>query len=222
MKVFIVGGGFQYVSLMHTLGYAGARDVESADFVLFTGGEDVSPSLYGEKPLAKTHSNIHRDDYEVDVYERCVAEKKPMVGICRGGQFLNVMNGGKLWQHVVGHCGDHKAYTMPTGKTEGQRKAITVTSTHHQMMIPGEYAIPLLTAMEAKEKHSPDMLVEGIDLENEDIEVLVYPETDSLCFQPHPEFTSAKPELVDFFEECLEDWIEPMVSLNNLSIAETK
>ncbi len=213
IRVFIVGGGFQYVELMHRYGYAGARRVEDADFVLFTGGEDVTPELYGERALAKTHSNRHRDDYEVDVYNRCKEAKKPMVGICRGGQFLNVMNGGKLWQHVVGHTGDHVAFTPPDAKGNGTRRSITVTSTHHQMMEPTKDAVILLSALEATERHSQDTLIEGKDPNIEDVEVCIYPDTDSLCFQPHPEFHNAKPELVDFFEECLEDWIEPMVVL---------
>ncbi len=212
MKVFVVGGGYQYIVLMHSLGYSGARRVEDADIVLFTGGEDVSPSLYGETALAKTHSNKHRDEYEVDVYKRCRDRDIPMIGICRGGQFLNVMNGGKLWQHVDGHTGDHEAFTQASAGSNGIPRSITVTSTHHQMMIPGDGALLLLTAQESTEKHKFGVIAEGHGI---DAEVIMYPDTDSLCFQPHPEFANAKPELVDFFEECLEDWIEPMVVLSH-------
>jgi len=66
--------------------------------VVFTGGADVSPFMYGEKKLSVTCNDEHRDEQEKLFFERYT--KVPKVGICRGGQFLNVMNGGKMWQHV--------------------------------------------------------------------------------------------------------------------------
>ncbi len=134
LRVFVVGGGFDYIKMFKDAGFKGARSVDDADVICFTGGEDVDPSLYGEKCLAGTNYNVRRDEYDADIYGQAVALKKPMVGICRGGQFLNVMEGGKMWQDVNNHAGRiHDVVDIKSGKVvEG------MTSTHHQQMIPAE------------------------------------------------------------------------------------
>jgi gamma-glutamyl-gamma-aminobutyrate hydrolase PuuD len=220
-KVYIVGGGFEYLRLMFTLGCDGAKGLDDADVVLFTGGEDVNPALYGEIPLAKTMFNRYRDDKEVAIFNEAKARKIPMVGICRGGQFLNVMNGGKLWQHVTNHAigGTHIARieVPPFVGQKKQRRTIRVTSTHHQMMIPSEEGCVLLTAWEAHEKQSPGYVHSGPPSdEHPDVEAVFYKDTNSFCFQPHPEFGSAPAECVDFFEECLENFIFPAISMEPL------
>jgi hypothetical protein len=215
-KVYVVGGGYEYIALMYKLGCDGAKGVEDADVVLFTGGEDVNPELYGEVPLHKTHFNRLRDDKEKLIFKACLDREIPMVGICRGGQFLNVMNGGKMWQHVNGHCGSHVARVeVPPfnkgRKGEDLRRTITVTSTHHQMMIPTEDAIILATALEATEKTNVAYTKLNKGEEEPDTEVVAYQDTHCLCFQPHPELAIATPECVDFFEECLDNWIYPYI-----------
>jgi gamma-glutamyl-gamma-aminobutyrate hydrolase PuuD len=208
-RVYVVGGGFEYIRLMFTLGCDGAKGIEDADIVLFTGGEDVNPELYGEAPMPKTNYNRLRDEKEQLIYKAALERELPMVGICRGGQFLNVMNGGKLWQHVVGHTGNHIARIEVPPFKNNKRRAIEVTSTHHQMMIPTEDAIMLATADSALEKHAPALSHMG--KKDDDVEVVFYKDTSCLCFQPHPEFHSAPPECVDFFEECLDNWIFPNI-----------
>src|SRR5687768_16963203 len=71
------------------------------DLICFTGGEDVTPSLYGEVKHPLTYNNPERDKHEVEYFNQFIGI--PKVGICRGGQFLNVMSGGKLHQHILGH-----------------------------------------------------------------------------------------------------------------------
>jgi gamma-glutamyl-gamma-aminobutyrate hydrolase PuuD len=209
-KCYVVGGGFEYIRLMYSLGCDGAKGLDDADFVLFTGGEDVNPELYGEPCMAKTNFNRFRDEKEHLIYLGALERELPMVGICRGGQFLNVENGGKMWQHVTGHCRSHLArIEVPPFGENGQRRTIQVTSTHHQMMIPTDDAIILCTASEADEKICPTL--SKIGKEEDDVEVVVYPDTNCLCFQPHPEFGNATADCVDFFEECLDDWIYPNI-----------
>lgn len=211
-KCYIVGGGFDYIKLMYKLGCDGAKGLDDADFVLFTGGEDVNPELYGEVPLAKTHYNRERDDLEVMLYQGALDRDLPMVGICRGGQLLNVLSGGKMWQHVNGHTGSHVArIETPPFNTDGKRRTIRVTSTHHQMMIPGEDAFVLATALEASQKDGPLLSVAGKSEENPDTEVVWYEDTHCLCFQPHPEMFTAGADCVDFFEECLDNFIYPNI-----------
>jgi gamma-glutamyl-gamma-aminobutyrate hydrolase PuuD len=124
-----------------------------------------------------------------------------MAGICRGGQFLNVMNGGKMWQHVNNHAmaGVHPAENIKTGEV------IDVTSTHHQMMRPSEQGVILLTASLSTRKETATERVLG--KKESDIESVFYPKTNNLCFQPHPEYVSVNhPCQVLFFrylKECL-------------------
>lgn len=209
-KVYVVGGGFEYIRMLFTLGCDGAKGLDDADFVLFTGGEDVNPELYGEPVMAKTNFSRARDDKEQAIFKGALERELPMVGICRGGQFLNVMNGGKMWQHVIGHTGNHVArIEVPPFLKDNKRRTITVTSTHHQMMIPADHAIVLMTANIAIEKNSPLVTKLGHKLEEPDTEAVFYDDTNCLCFQPHPEFGSCPAECVDFFEECLDNFIFP-------------
>ena len=71
------------------------------DGFLFTGGHDVSPDLYHEDPLPGLISSCRkRDVMESYVLEKAIAADKPILGICRGIQFINVMLGGTLYQDL--------------------------------------------------------------------------------------------------------------------------
>lgn len=216
-KVYVVGGGFEYIRLMYNLGCDGATGLEDADVVLFTGGEDVNPKLYGEICMAKTIFNALRDQKEEAIFKAALERELPMVGICRGGQFLNVMNGGKMWQHVDGHAGRNhiaRVEIPPFNGKEKHRRTVKVTSTHHQMMIPTADAIVLLTAQESRERDAPGYAQIGEHEDDPDIEAVFYDDTNCLCFQPHPEFGSAPPECVDIFEEFLDNFIYPRIPTN--------
>lgn len=106
------------------------QDPNSIELVCFTGGEDVSPSLYGHKNLESGCSRA-RDEQEVLIFEQAKKCEIPMTGICRGSQFLNVMCGGTMIQHLkVNHGGDrHQCETI-------DGKKFQVTSSHHQMSVP--------------------------------------------------------------------------------------
>ncbi len=122
--------------------------VEAVDGILLTGGEDPAPHLYGEPP----HPELGEVDYERDVAEielvkLAVELNKPMFGICRGLQIINVALGGTLIQDIRSQVpgafqhkqigsrqyGAHYVTLAPgfvadaLGKTE-----VLVNSTHHQ------------------------------------------------------------------------------------------
>jgi len=109
------------------------------DAVLFTGGSDVSPSLYNDRsPKNMCHCNIVRDLSEVRVYVLAAKLGIPMFGICRGAQFLFVMLGGKLVHHLDGHGGSiHDVLlTLKADSTELPINKIKVNSLHHQACLP--------------------------------------------------------------------------------------
>lgn len=74
------------------------------DGFLLTGGHDVSPALYGEHPLPVCgDTSPQRDRMELGLLHRAMALDKPVLGICRGIQFVNAALGGTLWQDLPSH-----------------------------------------------------------------------------------------------------------------------
>jgi len=75
-------------------------DVDFCDGILFTGGEDVHPELYGKPEYLEEYELKEiipaRDKFEYNVIERALELKKPVLGICRGLQLINVFLGGTL------------------------------------------------------------------------------------------------------------------------------
>ena len=201
--VYIEGerAGSSYHQMWAAMGYRATNKLEQADVIQFTGGEDVSPELYGEAKHPLTGNNIYRDEECGYIFEFAKEYNIPMAGICRGGQFLNVANGGKMFQHCDGHAifGTHKATILETGLV------VDVTSTHHQIMRPNRDAG--IVIMEAdklgnfKQHMLPmnDPIVILDDPEADDVEAIYYPDTNSLCFQPHPEFC-------EFDSDCMKTY----------------
>ena len=75
--------------------------VDMCDGILLTGGHDVSPEIYGEEPLdGKVSCCRERDNMEKLVLEDAMKEGKPILGICRGIQFINAVLGGTLYQDL--------------------------------------------------------------------------------------------------------------------------
>lgn len=76
--------------------------VENWDGLLLPGGPDIDPALYGEKKEpACGEPNVHRDDLELRLLRIFLETGKPILGICRGAQVLNVVRGGTLLQDIA-------------------------------------------------------------------------------------------------------------------------
>jgi gamma-glutamyl-gamma-aminobutyrate hydrolase PuuD len=82
--------------------------VEAADFaerldgLVLQGGADIHPSCYGREPLGPTHAtDLVRDLFELDLLRAFIAAGKPVLGICRGMQLINVLFGGSLHQDLL-------------------------------------------------------------------------------------------------------------------------
>ena len=75
--------------------------VERLDGVILSGGEDIDPLYYGEEPLPGLGEiNAPRDTFDVLLIRTALRQCKPLLGICRGEQVLNVVLGGTLWQDI--------------------------------------------------------------------------------------------------------------------------
>ena len=199
-KYFLVNGNAEYHAMFRMMGWSVTNRLEDADLVQFTGGEDVSPHMYGHTTHDASYCNPHRDREETLIAMLAKQMGIPMAGICRGGQFLNVLCGGKMYQHVdnhgLGQRGLHPCRDVITNDV------FAVTSTHHQMMIPGEKAVIVGVAQLSRRREiMGKSSTPTIELLNRkigdwmvrppkemDIEIVAYPEANVLCFQPHPEF----------------------------------
>lgn len=185
-KVFIVGVGFSYAMMFEGRGWEVVNDLADADLVQFLGGSDVSPNYYGEDKHPYTFCEPSRDAEEKEIFDSAVKMGIPIAGICRGGQFVHVMNGGKLWQHVDNHgiAQGHEALCKLSGDV------VVVSSTHHQMMV-GNVGEVILEAVNTD--HTFKQCVEGsqvVEYPAEigvEVEAVYHKDTNSLSFQPHPE-----------------------------------
>lgn len=210
--VYIVAPNQQYKDMFEETGWGLTDKLEDSDLVQFTGGSDVSPEMYGHHQHVSTMCDPCRDRREKLIYAAALSKNIPVAGICRGGQFLNVMCGGTMWQDVDGHCRDHDAMDLVCDRV------VKVSSTHHQMMIPHNNPKShevLMVAYESKNKIKMGSLTKKSMSHSErrdgrDIEAVFYPTQNALCFQPHPEFYKkerVKEVYFDYiYEYSLRNW----------------
>lgn len=82
------------------------------DALILQGGVDVFPGLYGEAPEPSEYEyDEARDQYELRLIEAFIKERKPILGICRGFQLLNVYFGGTLYQDLA--KSNHRGHFSP-------------------------------------------------------------------------------------------------------------
>ncbi|WP_429971763.1 gamma-glutamyl-gamma-aminobutyrate hydrolase family protein [Fructilactobacillus sp. Tb1] len=76
--------------------------VDEIDGVIIPGGNDITPALFGEKPHAKLGKTyLPHDEFEIQIINDAIADKIPVLGICRGHQIINVALGGSLYQDLA-------------------------------------------------------------------------------------------------------------------------
>ncbi len=91
--------------------------IKHMDGFLFTGGDDIHPRFYKEKPLSAarmTFSPDERTRFEFQLFTAAVAAKKPVLAICHGAQLVNVAMGGTLYQDLP--------LQVPKAQTHGPAK----------------------------------------------------------------------------------------------------
>ena len=190
---------------------AGRIRAENFDGILFAGGEDVDPSLYGEeKKYDSVHVSRDRDQFEMKLLDRALDWHLPILGICRGAQVINVGFGGTLYQdlsqdttpgleHQQLDAGKERNETVhgvtvtePDSRLAGAFSgSCRVNSLHHQ-------AIKRLGRGLMVTAHSEDGFVEAVEAADD------YPFL--LAVQWHPEEMADSPEqrriFAEFIAEC--------------------
>ncbi len=189
-KAVIDAGGIP-VLLANTSDISIIKDyVESIDGLLVSGGEDLHPKYFGQKPHKSiTLSAPERDEFEIKIIKRALNKDIPVFGICRGFQVLNIAMGGTIFQDLS--CAPFKTLNHADPKENGnifhkvkiEKSAllyeiigtgnIEVNSSHHQI-------IDKIGKKLKATAYSSDDVIEG--LESPDFRFL-------LAVQWHPEMT---------------------------------
>jgi gamma-glutamyl-gamma-aminobutyrate hydrolase PuuD len=88
--------------------------LDALDGVIFSGGADLDPELYGQEPHPETKGvQGERDRGELALLQAALARDMPVLAVCRGSQVLNVALGGDLVQHLPEVVGDEKHKHTP-------------------------------------------------------------------------------------------------------------
>lgn len=110
-------------------------DTKKYDVLAIPGGGDVTPSLYGAGRQAETYgTSLSRDRLQIKAIKKFAKAGKPIIGICRGCQILNVAFGGTLRQHIPGW---HRGYRTVKIKKDSlfygmYGSSESVKHSHHQ------------------------------------------------------------------------------------------
>ena len=125
--------------------------IVSCDGFIFTGGDDIDPSRYGEPTLPECGDILpERDEFEFSFFPKVIESRKPVLAVCRGFQMINVAFGGTLWQDIPSqvrntYTHDPSPLSMIAERTHNvvvvqntrlhsilNRNKLTVNSMHHQ------------------------------------------------------------------------------------------
>lgn len=124
--------------------------ISTIDGIIFSGGEDIQPALYGEGVWNNTvYCNSIRDESDFIYAHLALKAGIPILGICRGSQLMNVVFGGSLYQDIPSQIPGHLTHAKGAEHTiaieEGSllhrlygTKSLLVNSFHHQAVkVPG-------------------------------------------------------------------------------------
>lgn len=115
------------------------------DALILGGGGDVDPLEFMERNHGSREIDVPRDKVEIALVTRCVYENKPILGICRGHQVVNIALGGNIYQdmtpELVAYHGENQEGTpgthpvrvaMMTMLDELYGREMVVNTSHHQ------------------------------------------------------------------------------------------
>lgn len=158
------------------------EDAEQATHLLLPGGGDITPAFFGQTDHGSRNVDTELDILQFQFLSRFMAQKKPVLGICKGLQLINIHFGGDVTQHIetadshrwIGLDQFHPVYHCDLGRLDFfyqlYGNSATVNSAHHQAVNRiGEGLVPVCRA--------GDNVIEG----------LVHKSLPILAVQWHPE-----------------------------------
>lgn len=178
------------------LGVSLTQYMEQIDGLVLQGGSDISPLSYGEVALRPEWvGDKFRDEYEIALVRACMQAKKPVLGVCRGLQLINVALGGTLYQDIetqVEGALQHRNWDIydenyheitfndnsELRRLYPQVDSSTIISIHHQAIKD------LGKGLQVEAVSKQDQIIEAVRLDSSDC--FVY------AVQWHPEFQKAE------------------------------
>lgn len=174
--------------------------VAALDGLVLQGGADISPTSYGEESLRPEWSGDRiRDQFEIELVWEFIIQGKPVLGICRGAQLINVACGGTLYQDIPLLCPDAKPH----------RDDVLYDAFHHSIEIVPHSRLATLYPSpqswqvnsihhQAINKLGNDLVVEAFSQSDRVVEAVRW-QGSSYMFgcQWHPEFHGQFPFLLD-------------------------
>ena len=118
-------------------------EIRACDGLILPGGGDITPAFFGQKNAGSKNIDTELDIIQLQALEQAVYYKKPVLGICKGMQIINVFFGGTIIQHMKdyqSHAYDngdtiHKTIIVPgTFLHTIYGDSLTVNSAHHQCL----------------------------------------------------------------------------------------
>ena len=169
--------------------------------VLFTGGPDVNPHIYGDtSPLGICRPLKLRDTKDMEVFALALTNEIKMVGICRGSQFIHAMAGGKLAHHINGH--NATVHKFGCFKDD---KIFDINSYHHQMILPfGGSHIIGWSDFKLSENYLGDK-DEWLGYVGPEVEAAIWPEVGAAGVQYHPEWMDMASDGYIWFHTMVRD-----------------
>lgn len=182
---------------------------ERLDGVLLPGGCDIAPAYFNEEPSPNLGTvDLDRDRSEIAVAQYALNEGKPLLGVCRGMQVINVAQGGSLYQdlpseyfaplarhaHPVSEFPrEHLAHLVRVEEESHLARVlgnpiVTVNSRHHQSVKQVGQGLVVVAK-------APDGVIEGVEKPGHPF---------ALGVQWHPENLQTQPEMKRLFEKFIE------------------
>ena len=171
------------------------------DGLVLQGGADISPTSYGETPMkAEWSGDKIRDDYEIALTRAFMKEHKPVLGICRGVQLINVAMGGSLFQDIRTQRPDAQSHRDAALYDQAFHEVEFVPNSGLAKLFPGVSKAKINTVHhQAPKDIGKDLTVEAWSVPDRIPEALRW-QGDSYLFgvQWHPEFQDpARKDLLD-------------------------
>lgn len=161
------------------------------DGLVLQGGADLSPTSYGETPMKPEWSGDKiRDDYEIALTRAFMKERKPVLGICRGVQLINVAMGGSLFQDIRTQRPDAQSHRDAALYDQAFHEVEFVPNSGLAKLFPGVSKAKINTVHhQAPKDIGKDLTVEAWSVPDRIPEALRW-QGDSYLFgvQWHPEF----------------------------------
>lgn len=169
---------------------------EKVDAIVFSGGNDIDPEVYGEKQITHLESVLRRrDDQEILLCKWALEDRKPILAICRGMQLVNVALGGTLYQDIPTQLPDTEDHNACDTNQDVELIAHNITidassklakvlgTTHMDTNSRHHQAVKTLGEGLVETAWAKDGVIEGIELPGYDFVV---------CVQSHPEILESR------------------------------